>query len=318
MGSESSSPKLLFLDFSKPEVMTQGSPEWETLRSQVREALQEYGCFEASYDDIPSHARSAIFGATKELFELPLETKLRNVSEKPFYGYIGQVPGLQLYESLGIDDADVSEKVETFTNTLWPQGNPSFCKTIHSYAEQLSKLDKIVRTMIGESFGLDKYMDEHFDSTNYLLRVMKYNCPNNLDNIALGMNSHTDKNIVTILLQNQVEGLEVQTKDGSWIKFQPSSPTSFIVIIGEALNAWLNGRLYSPYHRVMMTGNEVRYSLGLFSVPKAGYMIKAPEEVVDKQHPLVFKPYDHAEFLSFYHTEAGRRATSALHAYCGI
>lgn len=82
--------------------------------------------------------------------------------------------------------------------------------------------------------------------------------------------------------------------------------------------AWVNGRLHSPYHRVMMTGNEARYSAGLFSIPKAGYLIKAPEEMVDEEHPLLFRPFDHVEFLGFYYTEAGQRAQSALKTYCGV
>jgi hypothetical protein len=31
-----------------------------------------------------------------------------------------------LYESMAVDDADISDKVESQTNILWPQGNPSF------------------------------------------------------------------------------------------------------------------------------------------------------------------------------------------------
>lgn len=75
--------------------------------------------------------------------------------------------------------------------------------------------------------------------------------------------------------------------------------------------------MHSAFHRVMMRGDEARYSIGLFSVPKAGYLIKAPEEMVDEEHPLLFKPYDHIKFLEFYYTEAGQRSPSALKAYCG-
>ncbi|PRQ50798.1 putative isopenicillin N synthase [Rosa chinensis] len=89
-------------------------------------------------------------------------------------------------------------------------------------------------------------------------------------------------------------------------------------MIGDSLYAWTNGRLHSPHHRVMMTGNEARYSTGLFSIPKAGYIIKAREEVVDEEHPLLFKPFDHVEFLGFYYSEAGQRAPSALKTYCGV
>ncbi|KAG6581247.1 putative 2-oxoglutarate-dependent dioxygenase AOP1.2, partial [Cucurbita argyrosperma subsp. sororia] len=134
-------------------------------------------------------------------------------------------------------------------------------------------------------------MEEHLDSTNYLLRVMKYKGPESNDT-QLGLHSHTDKNIVTILYQNHVEGLQVQTKDGKWISFQPS-PNSFVVMIGDSFHAWTNGRLYSPYHRVVMSGER------------------------KQEHPLLFNPFDHVEFLQFYYTEAGQRAQSALKTYCG-
>jgi isopenicillin N synthase-like dioxygenase len=222
--------------------------------------------------------------------------------------------------------------------------------------------------MVLESLGVEKYLDEHIESTNYLLRVMKYKGPETTDT-KLGLSAHTDKNIVTILCQNQVDGLEVKTKDGEWINVKPS-PDTFIVMIGDSLlvtkyfsalitwnvqknqsqtkivskkkkaksidrlmrtnnlintkdlwlilQAWANGRLHSPYHRVMMTGNKARYSAGLFSIPRAGYVVKAPEELVDEEHPLLFKPFDHVQFLAFYYTEAGQRAESALTTYCGV
>lgn len=101
------------------------------------------------------------------------------------------------------------------------------------FSKQLSELDQIVRRMILESLGLEKYLDEHMESTNYLLRVMKYKGPQSTDT-KLGLNAHTDKNIVTILYQNQVEGLEVQTKNGDWITVKPSQD-SFTVMIGDSL-----------------------------------------------------------------------------------
>lgn len=113
--------------------------------------------------------------------------------------------------------------------------NLYFCsKTIQSFSEQVSELDQTIRRMILESLGLDKYMDEHMNSTSYLLRVMKYKGPESTEK-KLGLNAHTDKNIVTILHQNQVEGLELQTKNGEWINVKPSSPQSFIAMIGDSL-----------------------------------------------------------------------------------
>ncbi|KAF6166971.1 hypothetical protein GIB67_030664 [Kingdonia uniflora] len=306
--------RLPVVDFSKAELKP-GTSGWDSLKEQVGDALEEYGCFEAVYDKVPSELSKGLFGALEDLFNLPLPTKFRNHSKKPFHGYVGQYPMVPLYESMGIEDAPELEKTEAFTSLMWPEGNASFCNIIHSYSKQLSELDKTVRRMVLESLGLEKYLDEHINSTNYLLRVMKYKGPQT-NETKLGLNSHTDKNIVTILGQNGVDGLEVQTKDGNWIDVKLSQ-NSFVVMIGDSLLAWTNGRLFSPPHRVMMTGNEARYSTGLFSIPKAGYIVKAPEELVDEDHPLLFKPYDHVEFLGFYYTEEGQKAKSALKTYCG-
>lgn len=313
MGSETTL-KLPVIDFSN-ESLKPGSPEWDSVKSQVQQALQQYGCFEALFDKLSIELRKQIFVVLEELFSLPLQTKLKNVSKKPFHGYVGQYPMVPLYESMGIDDANVMKKVEDLTKKLWPQGNTSFSKTIQYFSEELSELDGTIRRMIFECFGLEKYMDEHMDSTNYLLRVMKYKGPETIET-KLGLSAHTDKNIVTILYQNQVDGLEVQTKDGEWIKAKPSKD-SFVAMIGDSLYALLNGRLHSPYHRVMMKGNDARYSVGLFSIPKEGYIIKAPEEMIDEEHPLLFKPFDHVQFLQFYYSQAGQKSQSALKEYCG-
>ena len=70
------------------------------------------------------------------------------------------------------------------------------------------------------------------------------------------------------------------------------------------MQAWTNGRLHSPLHRVTLTGDEARYSIGLFSVPKEGSIIKAPDEMVDDDHPLLYKPYDHHKFIEITSLEA--------------
>ncbi|KAL5072615.1 hypothetical protein RYX36_011599 [Vicia faba] len=296
MGSETS-PQLPLIDFNNLNLETK-SPNWELVKSQVYKALVEYGCFEAIFDKVSLDLRKAIFDSLEELFDLPLQTKQLNVSKEPYHGYIGQYPMVPLYESIGIDGANVFEEVKSMTNILWPHGNQSF------------------RKMIFESLGVEKYLEEHMNSTSYLLRVMKYKGPQTSDT-KLGLSAHSDKNVVTILYQNQVEGLQVMTKDGKWISYKPS-PGNFVVIIGDSLHAWSNGRLHPPIHRVMMSGNEARYSTALFSIFKGGSIIKAPEELVDEEHPLLFMPYDHVEFRKYNFSEEGQRDQNALRTFCGV
>ncbi|KAG6425980.1 hypothetical protein SASPL_110193 [Salvia splendens] len=223
------------------------SPRWESTKIQIREALQEYGCFEATFNNIiPFELRKSVGDGIRQLFDLPLAIKLLNSSHKPLHGYIAQNNFGPLMESMGIDGALSSHVVDTFANLMWPdQGNPTFRYTviqdIQLYCEKLSELDKIVRRMVVESLGLEKYIDEHLNSTNYLCRFQK----------------------------------------------------------------------------VVVSGDEARYTIGLFSIPKEGCVIKTPEELVNKDHPLLYKPFDYYKFIDFIYTDAaGRSSPDPLKEYC--
>ncbi|KAL8557639.1 hypothetical protein ACS0TY_004918 [Phlomoides rotata] len=223
--------KLPLIDFSD---LKQKTPTWESVKTQVLEALQEYGCFEAKFDEIPLNHRKSVFDAIQQLFDLPLHTKTRNTTDTLYHGYIGKSSIDQLYESFGIHDSSSPGKFDAFTNLMWPQGNPTFSKSVETFVEQfMNELDKTVRRMVLESLGLEKYEDEHMDST-YIVRFQKYDGPRSYES-KLGLPSHTDMNIVTILYQNEVSGLQFQTKDGHWITAE-HSPNSFIVMAGDTFH----------------------------------------------------------------------------------
>ncbi|OMO54229.1 Isopenicillin N synthase [Corchorus capsularis] len=271
-----SSVRLPVIDFSKQDLKP-GTPEWDVLKVQVREALTKYGCFEASTDRLKEVGKP-IIGAMEEIFDLPLEYKKRCVFDSIFGGHT-MAP---LNETFHIDNWNVADQEyiqQHLTNILWPQGNPNFSKTLLCFRELASGLDKTIRTMILESFGLDhKYIKEHIDLTTYNVRLMKYEGQPQ-SNDAPGLAPHFDQNLLSLLYQNGVNGLEIQKNDGEWIKVK-CAPDSFIVIIGESLGVLLNGRLPSPYHRVRNVGNDkTRYSAGFFSMPKGGRKVKVPEEV---------------------------------------
>ncbi|GMJ06817.1 hypothetical protein like AT1G52820 [Hibiscus trionum] len=307
--------RLPVIDFSKQQLQP-GSPVWDSVKVQVREALEQHGCFEALLDRV-MELRTPIFRALEELFDLPLQTKKMCVSEKHFRGYYG--PTARLHESMSVDDAHVAGNIEQcLTNFLWPQGHISFSKTLLSFTQLALGLEKTIQRMVLESFGLEKYIDELIDSTNYQLRVLKYGRPQANSEPTLGAHAHYDQNMMTLLYQNEVDGLEIRNKNGEWINVQ-LSPNSFIVMIGQSFNIWLNGRLCSPYHRVVTKGNAVRYSIGLFALPRGSCRVNAPEELVDGEVGFLFKPFDYEEFLEFYSTQIARGAVEYdLKAYCSV
>ncbi|GMY34125.1 putative 2-oxoglutarate-dependent dioxygenase AOP1.2 [Fagus crenata] len=306
-------PKLPVLDFSS-ENLKPGTSPWLSKNKEVRQALEDYGCFVVLYDKVPSDLRNDVFGALEELFDLPTEIKLKNKYEKPLNGYVGQIPKLPLHESMGIDNATSLEGTQTFTNLMWPSGNDRFCARVHWYAKLAAELDQMVTRMIYESYGVEKYYDSYIESTTYLLRVLKNRAPHG-NEPNLGFVTHTDKSFTTILHQNQIDGLEVELKDGEWITVE-YSPSSFVVMAGDALMAWSNDRILSPSHRVVMSGNEARYSLGLFSFSDG--IVKVPEELVDDEHPLLYKPFDHLGLLHFFRTDEGYKSKCPIKAFCGV
>lgn len=306
--------RLPVIDFSKQELEI----ERESLRDQVRRALEEFGAFEALFDKIPGgELRPAIFGAFEEIFNLSLETKQRNVCKKTL-GYVGHNPIIPLYESVAIEEANTIEKVDQgFTNLLWPEGKQPLSETIQFFTEQVAKLDETIRRITLESYGLEKYIDEHLASTTYTLRGFRYKSPQNTESMV-GIPPHTDSTVLSILCQvNEVDGLGILTKDGDWIDVK-LSPNSFIVLIGESFHAWLNGRLPAPYHRVIMSGNKERFSVGLFSISNEDYSIKAPKELVDAEHPLLYKPFEYAKYIEFSNQYRSKRgAMPTLKDFCG-
>ncbi|GAB4850326.1 hypothetical protein Ancab_029627 [Ancistrocladus abbreviatus] len=302
---------LATINFSKKSLMP-GTSSWASTCYKVTRALEEYGCFVAVYDKVPSKLDKAVFDALDDLFSLPTEVKAKNISSKPYHGYLSPNPVLPLIEGLGIEDATLLERTRSFTHLMWPTRNEQFCQSIHSYSKLGSELEQLTKRMVFKSYGVEKYLSSHINSTSYLLRMNKYRAPKK-NETNLGAFPHSDKSFLTVLHDNQVGGLEIQTKEGKWITFEPS-PKSFVVMAGEAFLAWSNNRIHAPIHRVVMNDKE-RYSLALFAFSKD--MIETPEELVDDEHPLQFKPFDHYGFLNFYSKDA-HMSDCTIKAYCGL
>lgn len=107
-------------------------------------------------------------------------------------------------------------------------------KYIFEYAKVAEELDGMVARMIFESYGLSEYCDSYIGSTSYLLRLLAHTAPEEVEP-QVGLVAHTDKSFTTILHQNHVNALMVETRNGIWIDVDFSSPTSFVVMAGDGL-----------------------------------------------------------------------------------
>ena len=47
-------------------------------------------------------------------------------------------------------------------------------------------------------------------------------------------------------------------------------------------------------------------------------MVQVLEELVDEEHPLIYKPFGYLSFVNFRHSEEGMKSDDSLKAYCGV
>ncbi|CAA2960304.1 2-oxoglutarate-dependent dioxygenase AOP3-like [Olea europaea subsp. europaea] len=311
MGSDAQS-KLPIVDF-REENLTPGTKSWVSTSNLVRCALESYGCFIAVYDKITFEQHNEVFKSAKELFDPPVETKVKHISNFAGSGYGGNYPIMPLFEYVGIENGANLEATKNFTSIMWPDGNDCFCGSAHSYCKLLLELDQAVMQMVVNSYGVQKYYNPLIQSSFYLTRFMKYRVPEE-NEINVGLIPHTDKNFLTIIDTNHVRGLEIETRDGEWIDYKPS-PTNYLVMAGEPMMAWSNGRIHAALHRVVIRGEEEKYSIGNFSFING--MLQVPEELVDGENPLKFKPFSHPAFLE-YCKEGGPTMENAIKTFCGF
>ncbi|KAG4113219.1 hypothetical protein ERO13_D13G210200v2 [Gossypium hirsutum] len=299
--------------------LERGTDGWHRLCKRVREACETFGCFEVAYKKISTEVREETFGLMKELIEVPVERKQKNASPMPYHGWVGPCNQVSLlYEGFGLGDASNYDSVKSFAQLMWPDGHPRFCNTIHTMATQIEELNKLIWLMLIDSYGLGEKWESVMINYKTLVRFMKYMAPPPGE-YERGLFAHTDKPVSTIICDDHVSGLEIEVNDGQWIKLS-LSPSSFCFVVGDPLKAWSNGRLKAVNHRVMMSGDKDRLSLAAFAIPVEGTIIKAPRELIDEQHPQLYKDFNFMDFFLFAFSDPAKHIDSGeqLQAFASL
>lgn len=133
----------------------------------------------------------------------------------------------------------------------WPTSPAAFKDSASTYAEETRGLFLTLVEAILESLGMgamekekEKELLKEFEDGSQLMVVNCYpQCPE--PELTLGMPPHSDYGFLTLLLQDQVEGLQIHYQQ-KWVTVKPL-PNSFVVNIGDHLEVGLIS-FFSLYH----------------------------------------------------------------------
>ncbi|ERM97315.1 hypothetical protein AMTRI_Chr04g183840 [Amborella trichopoda] len=271
-------PQLPVIDLS--------NPDQESLVQDMAKAAQEWGIFQIINHGIPQQVVEELQRVGKEFFELPQVEKeriARNSASPALEGY-----GTQLQKDL---QGKLSWVDFLFHNIWppsrinfdkWPKKPASYTASNEEYAKHLQNVvDKLLGTLslglgieeevLKKSLGGDEFV--------YLLKINYYPpCPR--PDLTLGVVAHTDMSALTVLVPNDVPGLQV-CKDDQWF-IADYIPNALIVHIGDQIEILSNGKYKSVLHRTTVNKEKARMSWPVFCSPPDECMIGPLPHLTDE------------------------------------
>lgn len=131
----------------------------------------------------------------------------------------------------------------------WPEALPQVKPVLLAYQAQVTAL--AIRILRAFAAALEQpeavFEPIYTPAPNQLLKIIRY--PGRSDDDRQGVGAHKDSGFVTVLLQDEGAGLQVEG-DRGWIDAPPVEGT-FVVNIGEILELASNGYLRANVHRVV-------------------------------------------------------------------
>ncbi|KAH0714170.1 hypothetical protein KY284_007075 [Solanum tuberosum] len=269
----------------------------ETIQQVIR-ACQEFGFFQVINHGVSENLMDDTMNIYKEFFKLPGEYKAK------FYSNDINKSCKIFSSTLSYDTDEVHYWRDTFTHRChpleehipsWPDKPTNYREVVSEYSIETRKLFNKILDMICKGLRLEKGYFEGELSKTHLISVNHHiPCPN--PSLTLGMPVHSDPNLITMLQQGEVPGLQI-LKDGQWIGVK-HIPHTLIVIPGLQLKVISNDRFMTPVHRVVTHPKEARTTIGVFLGPSPEFLIKPATALIHTES--VFRAFAYPEFLEAF------------------
>lgn len=273
---------------------------------QIAAACSSWGFFQVTNHGIPQALIDEVWAQTRAFFALPIAARLEVLRSRdnPWGFYHNELTKNQRDKKQVFDfTRDGVDPIYGRSNR-WPAGQTAFKETMESYFEACTELS--LQLLEAFCLGLDlpaKFMHDDF-ATNHtgFLRLNYYPVHDPIEDAAedyqpvadLGVHHHTDAGALTVLIQDEVGGLQVH-RNGYWYDIPPVEG-AIVINTGDMMQVWSNDIYHAPVHRVLAMDACDRYSLPFFFNPAADARVSPLPSVVDDDNPDRYRPIAWGEF----------------------
>ncbi|KAK2990097.1 hypothetical protein RJ640_016980 [Escallonia rubra] len=272
----------------------------DNLVDEISKACSEWGFFLITDHSISAALIQGVQGVGKEFFELPQGEKERYANDPSTGKFEGYGTKMTKNAEAKVEWIDyyfhVISPASKVNYEIWPNTPPSYREVTEKYNVELLEVTEKLVQLISEGLGLEGKVLRSSLGGEEIEMEMKINmyppCPQ--PELALGVEPHTDMSALTILVPNEVPGLQVW-KDGNWVAVN-YLPNALFVHVGDQIEVLSNGKYKSVLHRSLVNKESTRMSWAVFCAPPHEAIIGPLPQLVDDGNPAKYSTKTFAEF----------------------
>nr|UHH90042.1 2-oxoglutarate dependent dioxygenase tanshinone IIA synthase [Salvia bowleyana] len=270
----------------------------EKVVGEVRRASKELGIFQIVNHGVAVEVMDAMLDGVRKFHELDAEVKKQFHSREPMQK-VKYASNVDLYRSRAANWRDSLTISLMGSDRLPPEELPEICRdSTIKYLDEVTSLGETLFELLSEALGLKRGYLGALKCGQGRTFIGHYYPPCPEPELTMGTATHTDPSFLTILLQDQIGGLQA-LHNNQYINVEPL-PGSLVVNIGDMLQIVTNDEFISPDHRVVANRAGPRISVaGLFTGDALSGTIYGPiKELISENNRARYKELTVRDYIS--------------------